>query len=83
MDIHAVTFEQLLDICASLEDAAEMKKTIEALELLEKNVRSLRTNLAGRLREKEQVEGARADEERKARRKSLRVVRPAGEKEKG
>lgn len=76
MNIHAVTFEQLLEICASLEDLEEMQNLVEALELLERNVRYLRQRLVGRLREKQGEEHDCKEAERRARRNALRLVIP-------
>ncbi len=81
MNIHAVTFEQLLDICASLEDPVEMEDLLQALDLLERNVRYLRQRLAGRLREKQGEEENRKEAERRARRNALRLVTPGGGKQ--
>ena len=76
MNIHATTFEQLLEICASLEDSVEMKRMVEALNLLENNVRYLRQRLIGRLREQERKESESRSRDREARKKVLRVVTP-------
>ena len=76
MNIHATTFEQLLEICASLEDAVEMKRMVEALNLLEKNVRYLRQRLVGRLQEGESREAAAKEKEKQIRKKNLRLVGP-------
>lgn len=81
MNIHAVTFEQLLEICASLEDPVEMQNLLDSLDLLERNVRYLRQRLAGRLREKQGEENDRKEAERRARRNALRLVKPKGGKE--
>lgn len=81
MNIHAVTFEQLLDICASLEDPVEMQDLLQALDLLERNVRYLRQRLAGRLREKQGEEENRKETERRARRNALRLVTSKNGKE--
>lgn len=78
MNIHAVTFEQLLEICASLDDLEEMQNLVEALDLLERNVRYLRQRLVGRLREKQGEEEYRKEAERRARRNALRLVTPRG-----
>jgi hypothetical protein len=76
MNIHALTFEQLLEICASLEDAVEMKRMVEALNLLEKNVRYLRQRLVGRLQEGESREAEAKEKEKQIRKKNLRLVGP-------
>ena len=76
MNIHATTFEQLLEICASLEDSVEIKRMVEALNLLENNVRYLRQRLIGRLREQEHRESEARSKDREARKKVLRVVTP-------
>ncbi len=82
MNIHAVTFEQLLDICASLEDPVEMQDLLQALDLLERNVRYLRQRLAGKLREKQGEERKTAKEtEHHTRRNALRLVTPKNGKE--
>lgn len=81
MNIHAVTFEQLLDICASLEDPVEMQDLLQALDLLERNVRYLRQRLAGKLREKQGEEENRKETERRGRRNALRLVTPKNGKE--
>ncbi len=48
MNLHHLTFKEILDLCASLESAADIDDMIESLVLLEKNIRYLRTALAGK-----------------------------------
>jgi len=76
MNIHATTFEQLLEICASLEDVEEMQRMADALSLLEKNVRYLRQRLVGRLQEGESREAEAKEKEKQIRKKNLRLVAP-------
>ena len=81
MNLHALTFEQILRVCASLEDPGEIKTMIQALEVLERNIRYRRQELAGMLKGLE-IRGEREKkEEREALKKSLRVVRPKDEEE--
>ena len=51
MNLHALTVEQILRLCASLEDPNEISKLIQALEILERNLRYRRKELIGQLKE--------------------------------
>ena len=79
MNIHAFTFEQILQLCASIEDPHEISKLIQALEILEKNIRYRRKELIGQLKEIEARDKKEKQTQRRAVKRSLRVVRPEDE----
>ena len=62
MNIHAFTFEQILQLCASIEDPIEISKLIQALDILEKNIRYRRKELIGQINEIEKREKKEEDE---------------------
>ena len=62
MNIHALTFEQILRLCSSMEDPIEISKLIQALEILERNIRYRRKELIGQLNE---IESSRQEREAK------------------
>ena len=78
MNLHALTFEQILRICASLEDPGEIKIMIQVLEVLERNIRYRRQELTGMLNGLEIRDERERQEQRKAVKRALRVVRPNG-----
>jgi len=78
MNLHALTFEQILRICASLEDPGEIKIMIQVLEVLERNIRYRRQELTGMLNGLEIRDERERQEQRKSVKRSLRVVRPNG-----
>lgn len=82
MNIHALTFEQILRVCASLEDPKQIETMIQALEILERNIRYRRKELVGLLNEIQTRHKKEKQKERQALKESLRVVRPKGEGEK-
>ena len=75
MNLHALTFEQILKLCASLEDPNEISKLIQALEILERNLGYRRKELIGQLKEAELREKKEQEKQRRAVKSSLRVVR--------
>jgi len=79
MNLHALTFEQILRVCGSLEDTKEIKVMIEALEVLERNIRYRRKELTGMLNGLEVREERQRQEQRRALKGSLRVVRNSSE----
>jgi hypothetical protein len=79
MNLHALTFEQILRVCGSLEDPEEIKITIQALEVLERNLRYRRQELAGMLKGLEIRDEREKQEQRRALKGSLRVVRKKDE----
>ena len=79
MNLHALTFEQILRVCASLEDPKEIRIMIQALEVLEKNIRYRRKELMGVLNGVEIREKREKQKERQAIKQSLRVIRRNGE----
>lgn len=79
MNLHALTFEQILRVCASLEDPKEIRIMIQALEVLEKNIRYRRKELMGVLNGVEIREKREKQKERQALKQSLRVIRRNGE----
>ena len=81
MKLHALTFEQILRVCASLEDPGEIKTMIQALEILEKNIRYRRLDLSGMLNGLEIRDKRERQDQRQAIKDSLRVVRTKGEDE--
>jgi hypothetical protein len=81
MNLHALTFEQILRACASLEDPKEIRTMIQALEILERNIRYRRQELTGMLNGLEIREKREKERLRSTVKSSLRVVRPAGEED--
>jgi len=81
MNLHALTFEQILRLCSSLEDPNEIAKLIQALEILERNIRDRRQELSGMLNGLEIRDERERQEQRRAVKNSLRVVRTKGEDE--
>ena len=79
MNIHALTFEQILRLCASIEDPHEIAKLIQALEILERNLGYRRKELVGQLKEIEAREKNEKRKQRRAMKSSLRVVRQEDE----
>lgn len=79
MNLHAMTFEQILRVCASLEDPKEIRIMIQALEVLERNIRYRRKELMGVLNGVEIREKREKQKERQALKQSLRVIRREGE----
>ena len=79
MNIHALTFEQILRVCASLEDPKEIETMIQALEVLERNIRYRRRELTGMLNGLEIRDERERQKERQALKDTLRVIRPKGE----
>ena len=81
MNIHALTFEQILRLCASIEDPHEISKLIQALEIIEKNIRYRRKELIGRLKEVEIRDRKEKKKHRQTVKESLRVVRTHDEQD--
>jgi hypothetical protein len=79
MNLHALTFEQILRVCASLEDPKEIRTMIQALEILERNLRYRRKELTGILNGIEIRQKREKEKQREAVKGSLRVVRPKAE----
>jgi len=75
MNLHALTFEQILRVCGSLEDPGEIKIMIQALEVLERNIRYRRQELSGMLNGLEIRDKRERQKERQAVKDSLRVIR--------
>jgi hypothetical protein len=74
MNLHAFTFEQILQMCASMEDPIEISKLIQALDILERNIRYRRKELIGQLKEIEAQDEQEKQEQRRAVKSSLRLV---------
>jgi hypothetical protein len=81
MNLHALTFEQILRACASLEDPREIRTMIQALEVLERNIRYRRQELTGMLNGLEIREKREKERHRSTVKSSLRVVRTEEEEE--
>ena len=81
MNLHALTFEQILQLCASLEDPNEIAKLIQALEILERNIRYRRQELSGMLNGLEIRDEQERQDQRQAVKASLRVVRTHDEQD--
>jgi len=81
MNLHALTFEQILRLCSSIEDPNEIAKLIQALEILERNLRYRRQELTGMLNGLAIRDEREKQEQRKALKDSLRVVRTKAEDE--
>jgi predicted nucleic acid-binding protein len=75
MNLHALTFEQILRLCSSLEDPNEIARLIQALEILERNLRYRRKELIGQMNRIEARDKTEKQKERQALKKSLRVIR--------
>jgi len=75
MNLHALTFEQILRLCASLDDPNEIAKLVQALEILERNIRYRRKELMGQINEIELRDKREKQKQRQAVKDSLRVVR--------
>ena len=74
MNLHPLSFEQLLRVSASLENPVELKEMVESLELLEKNIRYMRQRLNGKLLKLEKEVEETRQEERKKRKQSLKIL---------
>ena len=81
MNLHALTFEQILQLCASLEDPNEIARLIQALEVLERNLRYRRQELTGMLNGLEIRDERERQDQRRALKGSLRVVRSNAEED--
>ncbi len=81
MNLHALTFEQILRLSSSTEDPIEIAKLIQALEVLERNLGYRRKELIGQLNEIEDRERREQQKQRRALKRSLRVVRPEDEED--
>ena len=81
MNLHALTFEQILQLCASLEDPNEIARLIQALEILERNIRYRRQELSGMLNGLEIRDEQERQDQRQAVKASLRVVRTHDEQD--
>ena len=81
MNLHALTFEQILRLCASLEDPDEIARLIQALEILERNIRYRRQELSGMLNGLEIRDEQERQDQRQAVKASLRVVRKNAEED--
>ena len=79
MNLHALTFEQILRVCAALEDPEEIRTMIQALEVLERNIRYRRQELTGMLKGLEIRDQRERQKDRQALKKSLHVVRSSGD----
>ena len=79
MNIHALTFEQILRLCASIEDPHEIAKLIQSLEILERNLGYRRKELVGQLKEIEAREKNEKRKQRRAVKSSLKLVRQEDE----
>ena len=74
MNLHPHSFEKILEICSSIDEAEEMEEMIESLDLLEKNIRYLRQRLVGKLARVNLRKEEKQREERLQLKRSLRVV---------
>ena len=81
MNLHALTFEQILRLCSSLEDPNEIARLIQALEILERNLRYRRQELSGMLNGLEIRDEQEKQDQRQAVKASLRVVRKHDEQD--
>lgn len=79
MNLHDLSFEDILGICASLDDPAEAREMIHALELLEKNIRYQRKRLLGVLAEATVRDRKRKEKAREELKQSLRIIRTEDE----
>ena len=74
MSIHHLSFEDLLRICASLDDPDEINKMILALEIMERNLRYQRQRLAGMKSVENRQEEVKKQRERQKRKQSFKVL---------
>ena len=79
MNLHALTFEQILRLCASVDDPNEIAKLVQALDILERNIRYRRKELIGQINEIELRDKRDKQKRRQEVKDSLRVVREEGE----
>ncbi len=75
MNLHGHSFEDLLEISASVEDPEEIRALIESLDRLEKNLRYMRKRLAGKLAKTERRMDEERDRERQRRKASFKVLK--------
>jgi len=73
MNLHPLTFENLLEMAESLDDPARIRDMIASLQLLEKNLGYLRQRLSGRLARQEHLGEEEKKEQRKKRKASFQV----------
>jgi hypothetical protein len=75
MNLHHLTFEEILEICAVLEGPDDLKGMIESLVLLEKNIRYLRTSLEGKRLQDQLRESDKVKQQREFRKHTLRILK--------
>jgi len=74
MNLHHITFKELLDLCVTLDNPADIDDMIESLAMLEKNIRYLRTSLAGKRLQLAIKESDKERTRREQRKQRLRVL---------
>ena len=74
MNLQDHSFEKILELSASIDDASRLKELIEELERLEKNLNFLRKRLKGKLAQEEVFQKKIKQQERQERKKSFRVI---------
>jgi len=75
MDLHGRSFEDLLELSASLEDPQEIRALIESLDRLEKNLRYMRKRLMGKLAQTQRRMEEKRDKERQRLKASLKILK--------
>ena len=74
MNLQDHSFEKILELSATIDDAKRLKELIEELERLEKNLNYLRKRLKGKLDQEEVVQKKIKQQERQERKKTFRVI---------
>ncbi len=75
MNLFPLTFEQITDICASLEDPEAMEDMIESLDQMEKNIQIIRQVLNGKLSKIELIKEETRQRDRRMLKKSLKLIK--------
>jgi len=74
MNLQDHSFEKILELSATIDDAKKLKELIEEVERLEKNLNFLRKRLQGKLAQEEVVQKKIRHQERQERKKNFRVI---------
>ncbi len=81
MNIHHLSFEDLLNMCSSLEDPGEINKMILALEIMEKNLGYQRQRLAGMLAVDTRQHEEKRQKDRQRLKQSFKIFRNPEDKD--
>jgi len=75
MNLHHLTFEEILEICAVLDTADDLKDMIDSLLLFEKNICYLRTSLEGKKLQDQLRNTDRLKQQRDLRKHTLHILK--------